>query len=386
MAQIVGAVGGAISSAVGGAVSSLTGDIFGSFVNDVASTFNSILQAFETAVSFITDLIKGLIEDCLSFIEDQIIGGETITPNNARKRIKEIIANAFTLIVPIMLVAAVTSVIPFLSGHFFTDIQGMLRRMIGLESMIGAFVGANVATAFEAPLKMAANQKFRPNEVPLNDAFSMYYKGIITADRLTEVLEFNGFSDDRIENLIADSKQEIDAGTLFRIARVGNLSRQQISGYLQAQGYVDKENAILTDTILKQIIYAEQNRFLGSLISIYRDGLFTDAQFTAQLDNLGFDVDEKSLLLSDVQNEFAMSLTNLKVTALQLAFRQNTITADEMGTFLSALNIRPEKVNVLVLEELARKGMVSPELLAFASIYQDAGSPDTITYSITLVP
>jgi hypothetical protein len=367
-------------------MSFLVGNIFGDVINQLTNQLINIINSIKAVIQFLFETATNLVKQGIDFIDNELTKLGVMTPEKAREHIAGLIVKGFSLVVGVYIISQAMDAIPFIRGSTILEMGTFLQRLFGIEAMVGAFTGAVLGTAFSKPLQLYANEKFRPNEYDVATAFRLWAKGILSAERLHDVLARNGFDEQRIKELVIDFPPHFSTLELARLHDILDLPTDFIVRQLMNSGWRGKELDLQLQGVLQRSLKDELNRFAGSVLQMFREGLIDVPRFEFLLGFAGLTKDEVTLTKNNAGIEFERELIREKITIIRNAFRRGFLTQGELKQFLELLKLRPEKINNIWIDELIRADIRPNELLTFPQITFFMPTALTMTFTTIRLP
>jgi hypothetical protein len=371
---------------VGSSVTSSNGNLIQDTINTLLAELNITLNAFNSAVAFIQNEISNLIDGAFDYVENILRGDNSINQPtsivSARKTVPSVVAKGFEIAIALYALSEIENSIPTVNGNTLLNLAVFVQELYAVNKAVDAFTANAVGASLSEPLRQYYNDLFRPKNWDIGTAINAFHQGIIKQDVLIAVLAFEGYSDDKIENIIASSYQPISPNLLARIARTlpiaPNLIKDAISKNAIDPEFADTLfNAVTLDGVVTQL-----DAFINDAISIYSAGLANDIDFNTWLTYSLVQGNERTVVRNVGGIKQFRTFLSQKIEILKLAFEQGFIDSATLSQYLSNLNLPEQMVNNLVTLELLKVGVNPTELLLFPSIV--TFMPEGIAFSLSI--
>lgn len=251
-------------------------------------------------------------------------------------------------------VAAMCEAMPkelgFLSG--FRDYGEQMAKNLGLGRLARQALKPLMQILVADPLTYKLQEQYRPKRIGATPAIKKFFRDSSFEDQMRKELAQEGFSDDRIDDLIADlrpllaERQLIEA--IFRFgdqtATVGSNTSLGFRDLLKQRGYQDGD----IDTLIK---VSRPPLEKAEITLLFEHGTMDQVTAITYLNRLGYDDDTAQLVLrAHAPNH--QTTRRLGLGELKKAFHNAVIDLLELKAHLSAQGYSDDDIQIITLDLL----------------------------------
>jgi len=388
-------------------------DAWGDIVGQVSGTFERLSQqmaalpqaiasGFQSAVSYLYDVLKKVWDDVLVPFGEQVskqiqiaaewfinaVGGifdeilsllsqyAPTTPEKAWNLVKIVIPVSIAATVAPYAATAAAELAHPLKRIGLTDIASKIHETLGLGT-IGSFaLGAIVGSAIKTPLNYFVNAIFRPNLPGFGDVHGMLGRYAMSEKEFRQFMRWYGIDDKwywiyselgtspsptmtlryyaRYVGLkpeeVADIMSKLETGEGLDVRTETNWFLRELLRMGRSVEWMKAFTRLCLIESTRQV----RDQYAREILRDYEYGLISKDELGHELRAVGYPETQRTLLLqfAEVRSDRADVMEHIK--ALQFSYRRGKITIDEFKAGLAALGLREDKINRLVAIELAR--------------------------------
>jgi len=388
-------------------------DVWNGIVEEVSGKFEAITQqvaalpqaiasGFQSAISYLKDILTGFWNDVLvpfgeTIREKIVMGAEWFinavggifdnilstlaryaptTPERAWSLVKVVVPVAIAATVAPYYVTTLAELAHPLKRIGLTDIATKLHETLGLGT-IGSFaLGAVVGSAIKTPLNYYVNAIFRPNLPSFGDVHNLLGRYSISESEFKQFMRWYGINENYYWMYAELGTSPSPTMTLRYYARYVGLNPDEVAeimSKLQSPKGLDvrtETNWFLRELLrmgrspewmraFTQLCLVESTRivrdqYAREILKDYEYGYITKDELESELRAVGYPEQQRKLLLQFAEVRADRRDVDEHVKALQYSYRRGKITIDEFRAGLASLGIREDKIQRLVAIELAR--------------------------------
>lgn len=321
----------------------LLGDLLGVEING-AEIFNAFqtrgrIDAMDVAGSKLVDLLK-----------DEFIGGGELTPESGDAAVRTFLGFVLSFAVRQGNVAFLTSLVPeeFRFADGFREYGEQMAKNLGLGRLTRLAFRPLLDILVATPFKWHLNQTYHPQRFNAGVLGNPFLGLTVDHDMIVRDLDLDGWSADRIAELIKIHQKRLSIEELDLVQRYSTLSQSYLDQALRESGYPDElQGAILSIVELKRAD-AAVGALVAELETRTADGHITIDQLKAYFDALPLSDLEKRYRLEAAQFKVKSPHKALTLGEVQTGFEQGVLTLDDVQAFLVAQGYSADDTNTLL--------------------------------------
>jgi hypothetical protein len=240
--------------------------------------------------------------------------------------------------------------IPYFPGiETFAELDDILARVLGLERITRSVLAPYVDSCIVTPAEWHCNRTYRPKLLSVSETVRQFTRGRWNREQAGEELARQGYSEDRIEALIAANKKRLSASQVIAGIWVGLWDEEGAVALLIEDGY-DDVNARRMISIERAERLARYNeKFASAAISAYQTGAISDFELDSALAVAYELADDRNAARSLAEFGRAARIKELSESDLEAAVKRNIITMSDYRDGLARLGYSPDAAGVLEL-------------------------------------
>ena len=362
---------------------SLTEAISGGFetvTKAFAALPQTIAAAFQTAVSYVYDVLKNVwdkvlvpfgstLKDALTWFAQKIQDMFFTISDTIHNILESVIPltpeKAPNLSYTLLKVAGLagsgllgmTAVWDLM--HPFKDvIPGELKAMIydvtNFNKILGAMTGALFTISIAQPMKYYYNAKLRPYILAWSDIMELRSRGKLDDATFLRFMHYHGYDD--IYKPYFDELANTPAGyfMLRMMASTGFFDEKIFREEIARLGYAKETQDFLFETFKRMVTEPTRGIYSSYVINRYVIGISDGQQLRDEAAMLGYyGAQVKQIWLGAMLRD-DYEYTKDYISALQYSYRRGYITLQEFGAQLARLGIRAEKIQQYMTIEMMR--------------------------------
>lgn len=321
----------------------ILGDLLGVELSgdDIFNAFqqHGRIDAMDVAGSKLVDL---LIEE--------FIGSGELTPESGDAAVRTFLGFVLSFAVRQGNIAFLTSLIPeeFRFADGFREYGEMMAKNLGLGRLTRLAFRPLLDILVATPFKWNLNQQYHPQRFNAGILGNPFLGLTVDHDMIVKDLDLDGWSADRIAELIKIHQKRLSVDELDLVKRYSTLSTDYLNQALAESGYPDElQGAILPIVELKRAD-AAVNALVAELETRTADGHLTLDDLKGYLDALPLGDLEKRYRLETAQVKVKAPHKALTLGEVQTGFEQGVLTLDDVQGFLVAQGYSADDVNTLL--------------------------------------
>jgi hypothetical protein len=376
--------------------------LFETLSRQVAALPQAIAAGFQSAVSFVYDVLKRLWDEVLvpfgQTIRERVEIAAEWFINTVSGIFDELITllsqyapttpekawNLVKVLLPVSIGATVAAYAPATVSELFhplkriglTDIVSKVLDSTGISALGGFIAGAVVGHVLHNPLKYYLNSIFRSTLPSFGDAHNLLGRYAMTEEEFKKFMGWYGIPDKWYWVYSELGTSPSPTMTLRYYARYVGLDRDQvvdIFNKLNSGAPLDvrtEDNWFLREMLrmgrsvewmkafthlcLIESTRQVRDQYAREILKDYEYGLISKDELEHELRAVGYPETQRTLLLqfADVRSDRADVIEHIK--ALQFSYRRGKITLEEFAAGLANLGLREDKIERLVAIEKAR--------------------------------
>jgi hypothetical protein len=240
--------------------------------------------------------------------------------------------------------------IPYFPGvETFAELDDILARVFGLERLSRRVLGPYVDALIVTPAEWHVNKTYRPRLLTPAEGVRQFTRGRWSREALNEELARQGYSDDRIEALIASTKRRLSVSQVLDAIQTELFSEEVGRQLLMEDGFDETTAALLITVDRTQRIDAFNKRFADAAVAAFASGAITEGELDASLQLAFRDVRERQAYRDLARFQRQVRARDLSESQLEAAVKRNIIPISEYRSGLRRIGFTEEAIGVLEL-------------------------------------
>lgn len=256
------------------------------------------------------------------------------------------------------------------------NVAAMVFDLTNYKMLTGAFVTALATAAIALPMRYYYFELFRPNLPDLGRTLDFYASDDIDRAQFNQLMKYHGYPDSWLDTFADNSYEPPTLNSLSSLVTSGSYDRDLFEDILRRRRVPPALRPLLLDMYEKKANADVKAYGITNALTRYKLGMTTEDQCKSELALLHAPESQVPVYLAATRLAYATDYTQDLMTAYQAAVRDGNISADDYRSYLLDLGLVPERVEGLVLIEIARqKPAAKPTTVAppKAAYLTDAG-------------
>lgn len=319
------------------------GDLLGVEIDgtEIFSAFqgHGRIDAMEVAGSKLVDLLT-----------EEFIGSGELSPESGDAAVRTFLGFVLSFAVRQGNIAFITSLIPeewrFADG--FREYGELMAQALGLGRLTRLAFRPLLDILVATPFKWNLNQQYHPQRFNAGLLGNPFLGLTVDHDMIVKDLDLDGWSADRIAELIKIHQKRLSVEELELVQRYSSLSSDYVTQALQESGYPDElQTAILSIVALKRADSAV-TALVDELETRTADGHITVDDLQNYLNALPLTDLEKRYRVETAQFKLKSPHKSLTTAEVQTAFVEGILTIDDVQANFVAQGYNADDTNVLL--------------------------------------
>lgn len=319
------------------------GDLLGVEISgeDLFTAFQSHgrIDAMEVAGSKLVDLLK-----------DEFIGGGELTPEQGDAAVRTFLGFVLSFAVRQGNIEFLTSLVPeewrFADG--FRAYGELMAKNLGLGRLTRIAFRPILDILVATPAKWNLNQQYHPQRFNSGLLGNPFLGLTVDHDMIAKDLDLDGWSADRIAELIKIHQKRLSIEELELVQRYSSLSSDYITQALQESGYPDELQASILSIVELKRADAAVSALVAELETRTADGHITLDDLKTYLDALPLGELEKRYRLETASFKVKSPHKALTTAEVQSAFTEGVLTLDDAQANFVAQGYNADDTNTLL--------------------------------------
>jgi len=237
-------------------------------------------------------------------------------------------------------------------GEGFRAYGELMAKNLGLGRLARQALKPLLQTLVADPLAYRLQEDYRPKRIGVSPAIKKFFRDSTFEQQMRKELAQEGFSDSRIEDLIADARPLLSARELFEYTyRVGAPDAGPTSGQTQALRDGLAQHGYTSDDTDRLIALSRPPLEKAEITLLFEHGTMDQQTAITYLNKLGYDSDTAQLVLR--AHSVAHTQTKrLGLGELKRAFHNNVIDLLELKAHLTAQGYSDDDIQIITLDLL----------------------------------
>lgn len=307
--------------------------------------------AFERVKDRVTDWAK----EKYDIIQDEIDKVRPITPDNVIPLAGKLFLTAAGMGVAAHLLANLPEWLYFSKHLGLGYISAFLVDLGQFSRIAAATMGVLVAMTIRQPFTYAINERFRPLQPEPRDLMMMAVKPDIDIPIFRKGMSYYGYSEEWIDKFQRTMYHEPRYFELKMMSEDEAATDEWLFEKSRRAGFNPDDSKIMVSSYVKSAVRTQRMDFFKLSFNLYKEGFISEAKFNTNLDSL--EMRKEGVVLAkkaaDMAYTFDSTLDMIKLYTDE--FKKEVITEEEFSLSLSALGLKPEKIELIVNREKIRK-------------------------------
>lgn len=362
---------------------SITESISGAFetiVKAVAGLPQAIASAFQSAISFLGDVLKHVWQDIFLPIGQKIMEGmqwianklgevfntawnaiksmltalAPVTPDKAENAGLTALKIAGLAAGGLLAMTAVWDLIHPVKDIIPGELKAMIYDVTNFKLILGALSGSLVFAAITQPARYLYNSLFMPKIPDVRHLIELYSRGKLSKSDYADYLKYHGFAPHLHGYFEELAITPVRYFALAAVARSGYFDEKFFKEELQRAGYSKDAQQMLFDMFHDTSYEQTRRLYMSTLEKMFSEGMLNDDAYIQELRYLNYSKKlQKELYRAAVMRRELDHITDM-IKAYQQSYRRGNITIEQFAAGLADLGLTDQKIRDYVQIELAR--------------------------------
>jgi len=234
------------------------------------------------------------------------------------------------------------------------ELKAMLYDVTNFKMILGALSGALVTAAIAQPAKYSYNALLRPYLPGWGDVMELRSRAFISDDEFLRMMRYHGYDDSWKPWFDELANTPVRYFGLAAVARTGYYDDQFFREELDRSGYSARAKEVMLQMYQQTANEALRGMYSSVAVRRYRAGIIDDGGLNSELQMLGYPEQQRKPIIQGAQLYYDLDTVEDYVDALRYSYRRGKITIDELRAGLAALGIRGDRIQRITGIELAR--------------------------------
>lgn len=236
----------------------------------------------------------------------------------------------------------------------FRELGVELADNMGLGRLARRGLSELVSATVSDPYEWYLNRKYRPKLLTTGQYINAYLGRRLDSQGLYDALALQGYSTERINELIAQHQASLNLDDLDVLLRYGAWTRGDVIAHLTTQGFTpETAEAKLRAHDLKRVDGLVRD-YIAVLRKQREDEVLDDLQFRSSLENLPI-TEEESLTIRRITGaKLELPRRQLTLAQMENAFVQGLVDLDELDDFLRREGYSSDDQTILRFQTLLK--------------------------------
>lgn len=166
----------------------------------------------------------------------------------------------------------------------FAELDDTVAQALGLSRLSRRVISPLLDATVVAPFRWQINKSYRPELLGSGDAVRQFTRGRWSREQVFEELGRQGFSDERIEALIASALKMLSLDDALVLLRSGKWTRAEVIDVLKQQGYEPATAELVLVAALEKRLLAIRDDSLSAIRTAYVNREISEFEFSKFLE------------------------------------------------------------------------------------------------------
>ena len=349
---IVEHIAGPIMDALKGFWNWLVESLSNAFKSIVTWINEAAIPWISSVLGWLWDQVKGFFENIFNSIISFIKGLGKMTPEKAAANLPAFIALLSGLSTVAVGLASVPNIKIMGCGLDLSPLGEHLSKLINPDAIIGSIIGTIIGLSFSTPLKYYFNSLLTPYIPDLGTLHNALGRGKITVDFFAKHLKYYGIPDEYLDIYVKLAANPISPFIMRYIAESEIVDRERFYEFAIDSGYSEEHSKYVSYAMVYGACKSYRIKVESEITKAYSEGYITYDTWLNEIQKARSIVEP--LKLEQLYAEWKAFNDDTKdaIDALKSQFRQGLLSLEEFRDQLSALIVRPEKLQHIIAREL----------------------------------
>lgn len=216
----------------------------------------------------------------------------------------------------------------------FRELGVEVARNLGLGRLHRLALRPFIQEYITTPLEWQLKSKLLPTLLKADQAVKAHIRGQFTDEQLREELTRQGYSPERIEALVEESRTRLNVAEIELAVRYGVRTREQAIEHLTQKGFTTDDAALALDAEDLKRVDTRVREYVAVLERQFIDGVLDAEQLRDTLEDLPITEREKVTIRRTAAAKLELPRKFLTLGQLEDALREGVIDVDELSSEL----------------------------------------------------
>ncbi len=232
------------------------------------------------------------------------------------------------------LLGVLGGLVPQLRLEELREVGELVARNLGLGRLHRMVMKPIFTTLIATPYQWYLNRTVHPKRFTAAEAINAFTGTIIDEKDFFADLELEGWSPERIKNLIRLHQKKLDKTQVELLVRYKAWSREKGLDYLKKVSWSPEGADLVLNTVELERADRRVTALIDSLEKDVLDGLLTIAEMETVLDALPLGGVEKAFISSTVSYKLKIPRAQITLAQMESAFEQGLVDLNELEAYL----------------------------------------------------
>jgi hypothetical protein len=314
----------------------------------IATVLEAAFERFGIPIEeFLEGKFANLTSHALAAVTGAITKHTNVTPDQVDAIAGEALADAYKFGISSFVVTALFEMLLPEKLNVLNGTGAFLSKLADFDEITEAVLGPIISTGIGVAQRYSAQSKFRPFVPNLGATTSLYARGLIDAATRDQLIAYAGLAPQYAGPEISAAYHGMSPRILLRLIETGLFTPADIADEQTFSGMrtVSQHRMLLAAPYLAT--QPMRSKLHSALEQMYVNGLISDNDFTAAIDQAEQNTDRDNLLLQAVKYQLLISETKKLETEYSKSFQAGVLDDVTYRSQLAGLGLQPGYIDII---------------------------------------
>ncbi len=230
-------------------------------------------------------------------------------------------------------------------GESLTHMVEMIGGLLGFEELRDVQIGPLIRNGIGQIAEMNARALFKQNVPGAAALAGLVARGLLTQTRYRQLTPYSGMPDELVSPELEAAYSGLTARRLMPLINTGLFTQADLSDEMTFAGMRQKSQARMLLAAPYLATNTQRNQLITELEAAYVAGILSEADLTSQIDSAENNTDRDNLILTRVHYQKLVAATKALETEYVTLYKAGLFTDAQLNQNLTAIGLQPDVVS-----------------------------------------